>query len=248
MRFKLMKLRDQVALITGGGRGIGRAVAHRFATEGASVAVAARTFQDVQKVVAEIRSFSEFPAIPLQVDVTKLKDVHAMVRAVEAELGPVDVLVNNAGVAKFAPIANTTQDDWDTMMSTNAKGVFLCSKAVLKSMSKRGKGHIINIASQAAKRGYPNQAAYCASKHAVLGFSKVLALETRETGIRVHVICPGGVDTDLVDMGKGPEELSRFMQPPEIAEVALFLATQESQAMVDEIIVRRIDAPPWLEP
>ncbi|HOX36975.1 MAG TPA: SDR family oxidoreductase [Candidatus Brocadiia bacterium] len=243
-----MKLRDQVVLITGGGRGIGRAIAHRFAAEGAHLALAARTFSEVQKVVSEIRSFSEFPAVPLQVDVAKLKDVHAMVRAVETELGPIDILVNNAGIAKFVSVNDTTLEDWDNIMGTNARGVFLCSKTVLRNMMNRKKGHIINIASQAAKRGYANQAAYCASKHAVLGFSKALALETRDYNIRVHVICPGGVDTDLVDLGRGPEELSKFMQPPEIAEVALFVATQEGNAMVDEIVVRRLDAPPWMEP
>jgi 3-oxoacyl-[acyl-carrier protein] reductase len=238
-------LRDKVVLITGGGRGIGRAIALRFAAEGAKVAVAARTLAEVQSVAEEITRFSDTPALAIQADVTVQKDVYKMVAHTESDLGPLDVLVNNAGAAIFKPLMDTTVEEWDRLMNINLKATFLCSKAALKGMIERRRGRIINVASAAGLKGYPEQAAYCASKHGAVGFSKVLALEMQKYGIRVNVICPGGVDTQLVREGRDDVDLSKYMRPEEIAEVAVFLAKQEGIATVDEIVVRRTEARPW---
>jgi len=238
-------LRDKVALITGGGRGIGRAIALRFAAEGAKVAVAARTLAEVQAVADEIVRFSEAPALAIQADVTSQKDVHKMVVMAESDLGPIDVLVNNAGAAIFKPLMETTVEEWDRLMSVNLKATFLCSKAVLKGMMERRRGRIIIVASSAGKKGYMGQSAYCAAKHGQVGFSKVLALEAQKYGVRVNVICPGGVDTRLVREGRDDVDLSRYMRPEEIAEIAVFLAKQEGIASIDEITVRRTEAQPW---
>jgi NAD(P)-dependent dehydrogenase (short-subunit alcohol dehydrogenase family) len=130
-------------------------------------------------------------------------------------------------------------------MAINARAVFFACKAVLPSMRRRKQGRIIIIASSAGKKGYVGQSAYCASKHAVIGLAKVLALETHGQGIRVHVICPGGVDTRLVRNGRTDVDVSEYMQPEEIAEAAVFLATQRGLAVVDELYIRREGATPW---
>jgi len=240
-----MKLKDRVVIVTGGGRGIGRAIAIAFAAEGAKVAAAARTFDEIRSTVDEIKA-SGGVGLAVKADVSKEGDVAKMVARVERTFGPVDILVNNAGVALFKPLLETTAQDWDRLAAVNAKGAFLCCKAALPSMLKRKAGRIINVSSTAGQKGYPEQSAYCASKHAMIGFSKVLAIETHGTGVRVNVICPGGVDTRLVWDGRDDVDLSKYMQPEEIAEVALFLVTQERIAAIDEVIVRRDGARAWL--
>ncbi|MEW6358659.1 MAG: SDR family oxidoreductase [Planctomycetota bacterium] len=239
-----MAIKDQIVVVTGGGRGIGRAIVVAFAKQGARLAVCARTKSEIEAAAAKARSLgAEAVAVPL--DLTNESSVNKMVRTVEEKLGPIDILINNAGVALFKPFLDTTPEEWDQLMDINAKGIFLCCRAVLPGMMKRRRGRIINVSSSAGKKGYPEQSAYCASKHAVQGLSKVLALETQGHGIRIHVICPGGVDTELVRQGRDDVDLSKYMRPEEIAEIAVFLASQDSTAMVDEITVRRLEAGPW---
>ncbi|NOZ21794.1 MAG: SDR family oxidoreductase [Planctomycetes bacterium] len=239
-----MTLKDKVVVVTGGGRGIGRAIVVAFAEQGATLAVCARTMTEIEEVAAEARKLGvEAIAVPL--DVTDESSASNMVQTVEDQLGPIDILINNAGVALFKPFLETTAEEWDRMMDINAKGVFLCCRAVLPGMIQRKYGRIINVSSSAGKKGYPEQSAYCASKHAIQGLSKVLALETQKHGIRIHVICPGGVDTELVRQGRDDVDLSKYMRPEEIADVAVFLASQDATAMIDEITVRRIEAGPW---
>jgi len=134
-----------------------------------------------------------------------------------AELGPVDILVNNAGVARFAPVAEAKEQDWRTMFEVNLLGALLCTQAVLPSMMERRRGWIINISSSAGIKGYVNQSGYCASKHGLLGFSKVLALETQPYGIRVHAICPGAVDTRMARTHRNIDDPGDWMQPEEVA-------------------------------
>jgi len=239
-----MALNDKVVIVTGAGRGIGRAIVTAFAKEGAKVAACARTQSEIDEAAAEARSLgAEAAAVP--VDVTDEAGTKRMVASVEEQLGPVDILINNAGVAQFKPFLETTGEEWDRLMDVNAKGIFLCCQAVLPGMMARRSGRIINVSSSAGQKGYPEQSAYCASKHAVMGLSKVLALETRNSGIRIHVICPGGVDTELVRKGRDDVDLSKYMRPEEIADVAVFLARQEGIAMIDEVTVRRAEAGPW---
>lgn len=237
-------LRDNVVLVTGGGRGIGRAIAEAFARLGCRVAVTARTKVEIEETAESCRRLGA-KALAIQADLTVVEEVRRMVSQTETSLGPIDILVNNAGAAVFKPFLETTLEDWERLMAINARAAFLICQAVLPSMRRRGWGRIIIIASTAGKKGYVGQSAYCASKHAVIGLAKVLALETHGHGIRVHVICPGGVDTRLVREGRSDVDVSKYMRPEEIAEAAVFLATQGGLAAVDELVIRREGATPW---
>lgn len=239
-----MKLQGKNTIVTGGGRGIGAAIAKAFASEGAKVCVTARTREQIDSVAAEIHAAGG-RAIAVPCDVTDEDDVARMVQAAEAALGPTDILVNNAGAAVFRPIEDTGLDDWNRLFAVNATGLFLCSKAVMQGMKQRGRGHIIAVTSTAGRRGYKEQSAYCAAKHAAMGLCKVLALELQPYHVRVSTICPGGVDTELVRKGRDDVDVSKYMRPEEIAAATLFLAAQEGIAQIDELCVRRVEATPW---
>lgn len=204
-----MDLKGKVALVTGGARGIGRGIALSLARQGAHVAVAdlyqssagtagydLSTQKEVETVVDEIRVLG-CRALGVPVDVTRWQLVEAMVDTVTRELGSVDILCNNAGVIDSGLVVDTTESQWDAMMDVNVKGVFLCSKAAIPGMVRRGLGRIVNISSGAGKRGEPRLAAYCASKFAVLGFTQSVALEVAPHGITVNAICPGKLMTSM---------------------------------------------------
>jgi len=239
-----MELKDKVVLITGAGRGIGRATALAFGREGACVAAVARTTCEIRDVAETIRR-NGGRAVHVRADITRPAHVRDMARKVEQRFGPVDILVNNAGIAIFKPLLETSVEEWNRLMAVNLRGTFLCTKAVLPSMMKRKRGTVINVASQAGRKGYSGQSAYCASKHGMAGFTKVLALEAKPCGIRVHLVNPGGVDTRLVREGRDDVDVSKYMQPEEVANVILYLAQQEGRATIDEIVVRRWEAAPW---
>lgn len=232
----------KTALITGGGRGIGRAIAFAFAREGIRIAVAARTAAQVEQVATEIGN----NAIALVCDVADPESVARMFERV----GAVDILVNNAGVAESATVVNTTDELWHKHLSINLSGTFYCTRAALPSMLKKGWGRIINIASIAGKTGAPYIAAYSASKHGVLGLTKSIALEVATTGITVNAICPGYVDTEMVTRGveritsrtgRTAEEAldtlrkmspqNRLVTPEEVAAVAWLLASDEGRGI-----------------
>jgi len=240
-----MKLEGRVALVTGGGRGIGRATALALAREGAAVAVTARSVDQIEETARLVREAGG-RAAAIAADIRQADEVERMAQTAARELGPIDILVNNAGVARFAPVLEAKPQDWQMMFEVNLLGAMLCTRAALPSMVERRRGWIINIASSAGIKGYVNQGGYCASKHALLGFTKVLALETRTQGIRVHAICPGGVDTDMArthrDAGDSPDD---WMQPEEVARAVVFLASFDGVAMIDNIILRRYKATPW---
>ena len=189
-------LENRRVVITGGGRGIGAATARLLASEGAAVAVSARTGAEIETVAAELRSAGhEAHAIPC--DVTEESQVEALRSAAETALGRVDILVNNAGVAHSAPLARTTLADWNRLLAVNATGTFLCTRAFLPAMVERGWGRIINVASVVGRAGAPYISAYAAAKHAVVGLTRAISAEVARTGVTVNAVCPGYVETDM---------------------------------------------------
>jgi len=234
-------LDNKLALITGGGRGIGRAIAMLFAQHGARVAVAARTREQVDSVAQEIGS----SARALVCDVSSPESVTQMF----ADIRP-DILVNNAGIAESAPFVNTSDELWQRHLAINLSGTFYCTRAALPAMLEQRWGRIINIASIAAKAGAPYIAAYAASKHGVLGLTRSVALEVASSGVTVNAICPGYVDTEMVERGveritartgRSAEEAldalkrmspqNRLVTPEEVASLAWLLASEDGRGI-----------------
>jgi NAD(P)-dependent dehydrogenase (short-subunit alcohol dehydrogenase family) len=235
------KLDNKLAVITGGGRGIGRAIALLFAQHGARVVVAARTREQVENVAEEIG----LNALALTCDVSDVASVSEMF----ADLHP-DILVNNAGVAESSPFVNTSDELWHRHLAINLTGTFYCTRAALPAMLKKGWGRVINIASIAAKAGAPYIAAYAASKHGVLGLTRSVALEVATRGVTVNAICPGYVETEMVERGveritqrtgRSAEEAldllkkmspqNRLVTPEEVASLALLLASEDGRGI-----------------
>jgi NAD(P)-dependent dehydrogenase (short-subunit alcohol dehydrogenase family) len=240
-------------VVTGGAAGMGRAIATAFLAEGAKVVIADIDEERVAQTASELDSSGERVS-SLGVDVTNEEQVEEMIRRGDEVLGGIDVLVNNAGVITMDKVVDVSEKDWDFVMDVNAKGVFLCVKAVIPGMLERGGGKIVNIASQAGKRGYKLFAHYCASKAAVIVFSKGVALELAPT-IRINCVCPGIVNTEMMDREYVWEEemtgeskdsiqerwmsgipMGRFQEPEHIAKVAMFLASDESSEMTGQAI------------
>ena len=242
------KLDGQVVLVTGAGKGIGKAIVELFAAEGARIAACGRNM-DALEAVCDSVAQTGATAVPVSLDLKDEASIEACVAETVAKLGPIDILINNAGVIALSKIDDTSAQVWDDVMSTNVRGPFLMCKAVIPSMIERKTGRIINVGSMAGRRGYPEQGAYCASKHALVGLSKVLALETQKHGIKVNMLSPGGVLTelsrDLRQFRNEPEDSPEWMTAQECAEGALYLCTQTGAAFTDELVLRRFASEPW---
>ncbi|HEX9735227.1 MAG TPA: SDR family NAD(P)-dependent oxidoreductase [Thermoanaerobaculia bacterium] len=191
-----MILEGKRAVVTGGGRGIGAAVARALAAEGAAVVVSARTGEQIEAVAAELRGGGA-RAAAVACDVTREADVDALVREATDFLGGVDVLVNNAGIATSAPLKAVTLEEWNRVFAVNVTGTFLCTRGFLPGMLEGGWGRVVNVASVAGKMGAAYISTYAASKHAVIGFTRSLAVEVAARGVTVNAVCPGYVATDM---------------------------------------------------
>jgi NAD(P)-dependent dehydrogenase (short-subunit alcohol dehydrogenase family) len=242
-------LTDKVALVTGAGRGIGRAIAEVYAEHGAHVAVADILVDQAQAVAEGIHGAGGPKAIALHLDVTDPESVQRAVEATVVEFGRLDILVNNAGIHLGHLIVDFPLEDWEQVFAVNMRGTFLCSQAVARQMIEQGEGGcIINISSASGKKPDPKGAAYCASKSAIIGFTRVLALELGPYGIRANAILPGATDTkmlrDVVDRVPGLMEellartaLDKVATPRDQANAAVFLASDLASHVTGEQLV-----------
>ncbi|HEY3100564.1 MAG TPA: SDR family NAD(P)-dependent oxidoreductase [Methylomirabilota bacterium] len=228
-------LEGKTAIVTGAGRGIGRAIALAFAAEGAAVALAARSRADLAEVAGEIRAAGGGRALAIPTDVTNDGAVEALIEQTLADLGRLDILVTSAGTAAFAALADSKPADWDAMLSVNLRAAMVCCRAVLPPMMRQGSGTIINVASIAAKRALPGSAVYTATKAGLFGFSRVLAEELRNTGVRVGVLMPGAVDTPLWDTLGGSPPRDKMLRPEDVARAAVLMAALPLHAVLEEL-------------
>ncbi len=230
-----MKLKDKVIIVTGGGRGIGRSASITLAANGAKVAVVAKTESEINSVAGEIDSAGNV-ALPVVCDVSDERQVKDMVSEVNSKFGIVDVLINNAAVAFVDRLVDTKTSDWDKLMAVNLKGTFLCTREVVGPMMERRSGKIINVSSRAGREPFANFTAYCTSKYGIIGFTETLAVELSEYNIFVNVVCPDRVVTKM-STGSIPDgDYSDWLQPNDLADLFVFLASDESKSVNGAII------------
>ena len=240
------RLSGKVAIVTGASRGIGRAISIALGAEGSAVVLAARAVEKLQetaKLVIKAGGKAE-------IVVTELSDEEAvknLVRVTSEKFSRLDILVNNAGITHSAKFEETTTEDWDRCYQVNARGPFLLCREALPLLRKSPRAYIVNIASVVGVKGYPLQCAYTASKHALRGMTKTLAEEMKGSNVRVHLLCPGGVDTELITRVRPDLSKEGLMRPEEIAELVVYLVTHQGNAVIDELHVRRVTAPPWFD-
>lgn len=230
----------KVALVTGASRGIGLAIAQSLAQLGAAVGLTARNGQKLNEAVAGLRQRG-MRAEAIVADLTTAAALRTLVEQTEQKLGPIEILVNNAGLGRFAPVQKLSEADWDEMLDTNLKAVFLLSKAVAPGMIERGWGHIVNIASLAGKNAFAGGAGYCASKWGLLGLTQCMAEDLRPRGIRVSAICPGSVSTEFSPhAGKDP---AKMLQAEDVARAVELILNQAPQSFISEIDLRPAQKP-----
>jgi 3-oxoacyl-[acyl-carrier protein] reductase len=229
-----------VAIVTGASRGIGLAVARRLGVMGAKLSLCARDVRKLEDAADELRAGAA-GVFSAAMDVTDGEQISTFVRQTEEALGPVAILVNNAGIGYFGPTHEATEATWDSVLDTNLKGVFLASKVVAPGMIERRRGQIINIASLAGKNAFAGGGIYCASKWGLLGLTECMAEDLRGYGIRVSAICPGSVATDFSPHGK--KDISKMLQAEDIAHVVEMIVTQAPQSFVSEVLMRPTQKP-----
>jgi ketoreductase len=247
-------LKRKIALVTGGGTGIGKAIALGLAQDGANVAIASRNLSHLEQVSADLEKLG-LSVLPLQMDVRSKSDVQRAVAAITAKWGAVHILVNNAGRSGLSMMHDQDDTKWYDIIDTNLNGLFLVTKAVLGKIPDHDGGRIINISSVLGKFGVPGYTAYCTTKHGMIGFSRALALEVVDRGITVNTICPGWVDTEMATLGinetaaiRGitPEEfraqataavpIKRFLQADEVAELVCYIASDAARGITGQAL------------
>ncbi len=229
-------LEGKVAVITGASRGIGKATAFAFAAAGARLVLAARTPDAVENVAAQLRQEGG-AAIAVPTDVTQVDAVARLFQRTLDAYQRVDILVNNAGSGRFGPVVDFTPSDWDSVLNSNLKGVFLCAKSALPAMFAQGSGHIVNVLSIAAREPFAASSAYCAAKAGALAFTKVLAAEVRQHHIRVTAVLPGSVHTSFWDEISVHPDFEEMLKPAHVAEAIVSVCQQPQGMVTDEIVV-----------
>jgi len=238
------KLAGKVAIVTGASRGIGRAISIAFAQEAATIVLAARSMPKLQET-AELVQQAGGKAEIIITDLLRDESIKNLVREVGDKLGRLDILVNNAGITHSSKFEETKTEDWLRCLQVNATAPFILCREALPLLRKAITSYIINISSVVGVKGYPLQCAYTASKHAVRGMTISLAEELNGTNVRVHLICPGGVDTELIPQVRPDLKSEVLMRPEEIAELVLYLVTHKGKAIIDELHIRRSTSNPW---
>jgi 3-oxoacyl-[acyl-carrier protein] reductase len=238
------RLDGKVAIVTGGSRGIGRAIAVALAGQGATLVLAARSQDTLDEAAARVRQAGG-RAEAVVTELTEESSICNLLRVTRERLGRLDILINNAGITHSAKFCETRTEDLDRCWAINARAPFILSREALPLLKEAPAGFIINISSVVGVKGYPLQSAYTASKHALRGMTMSLAEELRGTNIRVHVVCPGAVDTGMVGNVRPDIKAEDLIGPEEVAELVLYLVTRTGNAVVDELHIRRAAAAPW---
>ena len=239
-----MDLKGKMALVTGGNRGIGLAVAEQLARHDVGLFLVAR---DIDKLKQIQKSLSKYQ-VPIEIcacDLNLPESIDTIKTAYSQSFHRLDFIINNAGIALSKPMETTSLDDWNLVMNLNARTPFFLTQKFLPLLRASTSGRVINIASVVAHKGYAQQSLYAASKHALLGWSKALAREVQAEGLRVHVVCPGGVATEMVTTVRPDINTAELIGTDEIAEWVLFLLSREGNGVVDEISVRRASKVAW---
>ncbi len=238
------ELNGKVAIVTGAGRGIGRAICLAMSGQGISVVAVGRTEADLLSVADEAKSQGG-NVMPVVCDVSDEQSVLDMFARVRDEFDSLDILINNAGIGIYGQVVDFTVADFDSVMNVNLRGAFLCCREAMKAMIPQAGGYIINISSVVGIKGYPNQGIYTASKHGMMGLTKTLAAEGQEHGVRASAILPGGVDTDMVAQARPDLDRSILIRPADIARTVLYMLSLSDCAHVDEIYIRRQTGKPF---
>jgi ketoreductase len=247
-------LNDKIALITGGGTGIGKAIAEELAKNGAKVALASRNENHVERAAAQLKA-SGLAALALPMNVRRKQEIERAVEQIVSEWGALHILVNNAGISGLSMIDDADDNKWYDILDTNLNGMYLVTKAVVKHMPDHAGGRIINISSVLGKFGVPGYTAYCTTKHGMIGFTRALALEVVGRGITVNAICPGWVETEMASMGINetaalqgitPEQfkaqavaavpIKRFLEADEVANLVCYVASEQARGITGQAI------------
>jgi 3-oxoacyl-[acyl-carrier protein] reductase len=244
MLWNEIKLKNRTAIVTGGSRGVGAAIVESLLQERMEVWAVARSRENLEKLAQRLQGLAG--KLHTEVcDVGEPVRVHKLFQSLRAECSRLFLLVNNAGIGIFGAVDQITLEDWDSVMNVNARGTLLCSTEAFSWMKESGGGRIINIASVVGLKGYANQAVYTASKHAVMGLTKVLAREGQPFGIRASAICPGGIATDLLQSARPDLRGSELIQPADVARAVRYLATQPESCCTDMLTLRRAGSLPF---